>query len=132
MPVVDGDIVGNGVINGVAVCQTVVLRGIQVLAALEMRLERQFQSLGSQQLSLQDTEVDLEELGDICVNATTSNVVDDGLRPPEISDLIESLIISISFPHLHLSCQEVWSFVEMEGDIAGSDRFKHVLAHVFA
>lgn len=63
-----------------------VLRVLQVLAALEVRLEHQFQSLRSQQLSLQDTEVDLEELGDSCVNATTPNVVDDGLRPPEISD----------------------------------------------
>lgn len=132
-PVADRDIVGNGVIDGVAVCQTVVCRVIQALTALEVRLEHGFQSFGSQQLALQDTEVDLEELGDVCVNATTSNIVDDRLRPPEISDFVKFLVVStISFPHLHLSCQDVWSFIEMEGDIASSNRFEHVLPHVFA
>ena len=108
-----------------------VLRILQILAVLEVRLEHRFQSLGSKQLSLQDAEVDLEELGDSCVNATTFNVVDDGLGSPEISDFVESLTV-ISFPQLHLSYLEVRSFVEVEGDIAGSNWFKHVLTHVFA
>lgn len=128
---VERDIAGNGIINGIAVCQTVVLWVPQVPAALEVRLEHKFQSRGLQQSFLQDTEVDLEELGDICVYAATSNVVDDGLGLPEISDFVESLTV-ISFPQLHLSCLEVRSFVEVEGDIAGSNWFKHVLTHAFA
>lgn len=104
---------------------------LQVPAALEVRFEHKFQSRGSQQSSLQDTEVGLEELGDSCVNATTFNVVDDGLGSPEISDFVESLTV-ISFPQLRLSYLEVRSFVEVEGDIAGSNWFKHVLTHVFA